>query len=77
MSKGEAKDSPRWLTIAMAKAIRGAGLPQQLLDPCESPLDLLVVRSRTYFPDGAYKGIAYSPTPLGEAVFKALSASST
>jgi hypothetical protein len=67
ISNGTPALSPRAVMIGIAKALR-AGLPWSLFLGLHSPVDLLVRRDRVYFPDGAYKGIRYTRTPLGTAV---------
>jgi hypothetical protein len=71
ISFGDSFASPRWATSAIAKSLRRY-MPSAMLCGFDSPLDLLLVRKRTYFPDGSYQGISYRQTAIGEAVFTAV-----
>jgi hypothetical protein len=70
MSRGDARFSIRPETIALSRRLK------PIFPHLASPIDALVVRQREYFAEGGYKGIRYSPTPLGAAVRDALKAES-
>ena len=67
-NKGETDHGKRAASVGLSKALKKV-FPSE-----PSPLDKLVQRKRTYFPDGHYKGIEYGSTPLSRQVYKLLKA---
>jgi hypothetical protein len=68
MSEGSAKDCPRAEAIAFSRYMKRTGLFKDY----ESPAQSLADHRRLYFPGGGYKGVKYTPTALGRAVYELL-----
>ena len=70
MSEGEPLLSSRPEAIAFSRYLKKV-LPDLFPSSCK-PLEQLAEHARNYFKDGAYKGIEYRPTKLGQLVAQIL-----